>query len=204
MRRTRLARTAVALTGALAGALAVVVGPSTAAQAADECTARTTTKAFAAFGDNNDYFPISGGTFESGSLSAFTTTGGVSVAGENEPWKVLGSSHSRSAALPPGATLKATFCVQINEDSMRLFTKSPSNSGSGLTIKATVATAYGSAAASISVSGSTSSAWAPTPSIPLKNVSGPDGKQYVTLLITNNGSGTWLVDDILVDPWKTR
>jgi hypothetical protein len=203
MRRTRLARTAVALTGALAGALAVVVGPSTAAQAADECTTRTTTKAFAAFGDNNDYFPISGGTFESGSLSAFTTTGGVSVAGENEPWKVLGSAHGRSAALPPRATLKATFCVQIGEDSMRLFAKSPSNAGSGLTIKTTVSTAYGSASTSSSMSAS-SAAWAPTPSIPLKNVSGPDGKQYVTLLITNTGSGTWLVDDILVDPWKTR
>ena len=202
MRRTRLARTAVALTGVLAGALAVVAGPTTAAQAADECTTRTTTKAFASFGDTNDYFPIGGGTFESGELSSFTVTGGVSVAGENEPWKVLGSSHTRSAALPAGATLKATFCVQVGEDSMRLFTKSPSNAGSALSIKTTVSTAYGSASTSSSMSAS-SSAWSPTARIPLTNVSGPDGKQYVTLLVTNTGSGTWLVDDILVDPWRT-
>lgn len=203
MRRTRLARTATALTGALVGTLAVVLGPTTAAQAADECTTRTTTKAFSAFGDTNDYFPIGGGTFESGSLSNFTVTGGVSVTGENEPWRVLGSSHGKSAALPPGATLKATFCVQIGEDSMRLFTKSPGIAGGSLSIKATVATAYGSMTATLGVGGSSSPAWNPTPSIPLKNVSGPDGKQYVTLLITNNGSGSWLVDDILVDPWRT-
>jgi hypothetical protein len=200
MRRTRLARTAVALTGVLAGALAVVVGPTTTAQAADECTTRTTTKAFSAFGDTNEYFPIGGGTFESGSLSNFTVTGGVSVAGENEAWKVLGSSHAKAAALPPGATLTATFCVQVGEDSMRLFAKSP-GSGGGLSIKATVSTSYGSASAGTSMSGG--SGWSPTARIPLKNVSGPDGKQYVTLLITNTGSGTWLVDDILVDPWRT-
>jgi hypothetical protein len=202
MRRTRLARTAIALTGTLAGALALVVGPTTAAQAADDCTTRTTTKAFSAFGDTNEYFPIGGGTFESGSLSNFTVTGGASVAGENEPWRVLNSSHSKAAALPAGATLTATFCVQIGEDSMRLFTKSPSNAGSGLTIRTTVSTAYGSAATSTSM-GAASSAWSPTARIPLKNVSGPDGKQYVTLVITNTGSGTWLVDDILVDPWRT-
>jgi hypothetical protein len=202
MRRTRLARTAIALTGALVGALAVVVGPTTAAQAADECTTRTTTKAFSAFGDTNEYFPIGGGTFETGSLSNFTVTGGVSVAAENEKWKVLGSSHSRSAALPAGATLTATFCVQVGEDSMRLFVKPPSTTGSGLSIKATVSTSYGSAAAALSMSGA-SPEWSPTGRIPLKNVSGPDGKQYVTLVITNTGSGTWLVDDILVDPWRT-
>ena len=202
MRRTRLTRTAIALTGVLAGALAVVAGPTTAAQAADDCTARTTTKAFAAFGDTNEYFPIGGGTFETGNLSNLTLTGAVSVAGENEPWKVLGGSNSRSVALPAGATLQATFCVQVGEDSMRLFTKSPGNPGSGLTIKTTVSTAYGSASTLTGMS-TPSAAWSPTARIPLKNVSGPDGKQYVTLLITNTGSGTWLVDDILVDPWRT-
>ncbi len=203
MHRTRIARRAAAATAALVGALAAVVGPAASAQAADECTARTTTKAFAAFGDTNEYFPVQGGTFESGSLSAFTVTGGASVVAENEPWRVLGSSHGRAGALPPGATLKASFCVQYGEDSMRLFVKSPATSGGSLGIKVTIATAYGSASAGTSVSTS-SSVWTPTPSIPLPNVSGPDAKQYVTLQVTNNGKGTWLLDDILVDPWKTR
>ena len=39
-----------------------------------------------------------------------------------------------------------------------------------------------------------------SPRIPLHNVSGPDGKQYVTLSLINTGTTPWLVDDILVDP----
>jgi hypothetical protein len=202
MHRTRITRSATAVTAALVGALAVVLGPAASAQAADECTARTTTKAFAAFGDTNDYFPIGGGTFESGSLSNFALGGSPSIANENEPWRVLGGSNNRSVALPAGATLTATFCVQVGEDSMRLFTKSPGTPSGALNIKTTVTTAYGSALTFSSMRG-VSPSWAPTGRIPLTNVSGPDGKQYVTLLITNTGSGTWLVDDILVDPWKT-
>jgi hypothetical protein len=203
MPSTRLARRAFAATAALVGALAVVVVPAASAQAADECTTRTTTKAFAAFGDTNQYFAIGGGTFESGDLSPFALTGSPSIASENESFRVLGSTHTRSVALPAGSSLKATFCVQVGEDSMRLFTKSPGVSGGSLNIKTTVSTAYGSANTSSSLGGSYAATWAPTGRIPLTNVSGPDGKQYVTLLITNTGSGTWLVDDILVDPWKT-
>jgi hypothetical protein len=201
MRSTRLARRATAVTAALVGVLAAVVVPAASAQAVDECTTRTTTRAFASFGDTNDYFPIGGGTFETGNLSFFGLTGAPWIANENEPWRVLGSAHTRSVALPAGATLKATFCVQVGEDSMRLFTKAPGPYGSSLNIKTTIATAYGSAMASLSLGGA--NAWTPSPRIPLTNVSGPDGKQYVTLTITNTGTGTWLVDDILVDPWKT-
>jgi hypothetical protein len=86
---------------------------------------------------------------------------------------------------------------------MRLFMKSPGVASGSLRIKTTVSTAYGSALTSSSYGGGLSPTWSPTGRIPLVNVSGPDGKQYVTLTITNTGSGTWLVDDILVDPWKT-
>ena len=85
---------------------------------------------------------------------------------------------------------------------MRLFAKSPDVSGGSLTVKTTVSTAYGSALTSTTMGGA-ARAWTPSPRIPLVNVSGPDGKQYVTLSISNTGTGTWLVDDILVDPWKT-
>ncbi|MBA3907804.1 MAG: hypothetical protein H0X35_14130 [Pseudonocardiales bacterium] len=201
MRSTHLARRAVALAGVLLGTLAVVVLPPASAQASDDCTTRTTTKAFSAFGDTNDYFTISGGTFESGDLSPFTLTASPWIAAENEPWRVFGPADARSLALPAGATLTARFCVQVGEDSMRIFAKSPGVGGS-LKIKATVSTAYGSASASTST-GSSTPGWAPTGRLGLTNVSGPDGRQYVTLVITNAGTGTWLVDDIAVDPWRT-
>lgn len=223
MDSTRLARRGFAAIAALTGAIAVVV-PATSAQAdtvvastastaptspatapvtAGGCGARTTTQALAQFGDLNDYFPIVGGTFESGDLSPFLVSGGPFIAPENEPWRVMGYEDKRSVALPAGATLRATFCVQIGEDSMRLFAKAPSSSSGSLNIRTTVATAYGSAYTSTTL-GPQYAAWGLSPRIPLNNVSGQDGKQYVTLSITNTGTGTWLVDDILVDPWRTR
>src|SRR5690242_13788194 len=117
MSSTRLARRGFAAIAALAGAPAALVVPAASAQAADACTTRTTTQAFAVFGDTNNYFPIGGGTFESGSLSNFAVTGSPSIVNENEPWQVLGAPSSRSLALPAGATLTATFCVQVGEDS---------------------------------------------------------------------------------------
>jgi hypothetical protein len=92
--------------------------------------------------------------------------------------------------------------VQVGEDSMRLFTKSPGTSGGSLAIRTSVSTAYGSAMTVTSL-GTQYSTWALSPRIPLVNVAGPDGRQFVTLTVTNTGTGTWLVDDILVDPWKT-
>jgi len=203
MSSTRLTRRAFAATAALVGALAVVGVPAASAQAADACTTRTTTRALAMFGDNNDYFPIGGGTFESGDLSYFGLTGSPFIANENEPWHVLGADNTRSVALPPGATLTAIFCVQVGEDSMRLFAKSAGTSGSSLTIRTSVSTLYGSAMTSTSL-GPQYATWGLSPRIPLINVAGPDGKQFVTLSLINTGNSPWLVDDILVDPWRTR
>ena len=201
MRSTRLSRVA-SFTAALAAA-AALFGPATSAQAAEECGARTTTKAFAGFGDTNEYFPLTGGTFESGDLSAFKVTGGPWIVGENEPWRVLGGSHARSVALPPGATLTASFCLQIGEDSLRAFVKAPSVPGASLQMKSKVTTTYGTASASISTTGGSGS-WNPTARLPLYNVASSDGRQYITVVVTNAGAGTWLLDDLLVDPWKTR
>ncbi len=64
--------------------------PATAPVTAGGCGTRTTTQALAQFGDLNDYFPIVGGTFESGDLSHFLVSGGPFIAHENEPWRVLG------------------------------------------------------------------------------------------------------------------
>jgi hypothetical protein len=203
MRSTRLARRATAVVAALAGALAVTVAPAGAAQASAGCGVRITTAALALFGDTHSYFPIDGGTFESADLSPFDVVGAPSVVQENEPWQVLGPTDSRSLVLPPGATLKATFCVQLGEDSMRLFTKAPGLPGSSLTIRTTAATTYGIRVTTSTTIGGSAAGWSLSPRIPLPNVLGLDGQQYVTVSFKNTGSTPWQLDDLLVDPWRT-
>jgi hypothetical protein len=203
MRSTRLARRVPAVLATLVATSAVLIGPAASAQAADGCGIRTTTLALAALGDTNSYFPLSGGTFESGDLSGFAVVGDPSVVPENEPWRVLGSTHTRSLALPPGAAVRATFCVGFGEDSLRLFTKSPGLPGSSLTIRTTVATTYGSTSTTSTTLDGSDAGWSLSRLIALPTVLALDGSQYVTVWFKNTGTGTWQVDDVLVDPWRT-
>jgi hypothetical protein len=203
MRSTRPARRATAVVASLAGALAVTVVPTEIARASTECGVRITTAPLVAFGDTNSYFPLEGGTFESGDLSTFDLAGTPSVVQENEPWQVLDPADARSVALPPGAVLKATFCVQWGEDSMRFFAKSPGLSGSSLTVRTTVATTYGSSVTMSTMIGGSQAGWTLSPRIPLLNLLAIDGRQYVTVSFKNTGTGTWQLDDLLVDPWRT-
>jgi hypothetical protein len=203
MRSTRLARRATAVLAALAGALALTVAPTGAAQASAGCGTRTTSAALAIFGDGNSYFPLDGGTFESADLSPFDLLGAPSVVQENEPWQVLGSTDDRSLALPPGSALRATFCVQWGEDSMRFFAKSPGRRGSSLTIRTTAGTTLGSSATWSTTVGGSEPGWSLSPRIPLPTLLALDGKQYVTVWFKNTGNGWWQLDDLLVDPWRT-
>jgi hypothetical protein len=196
-------RFAIAVTGVVAAALATVLGPATPASANTECGERTTTQAFAQFGDTNEYFPLTGGTFESGNLSPFTVTGGPRIVDGNEPWRVLGSGHSRSLALPPKASIKASFCVQVREDSMRAFLKPPGGAGAVLKVGITVRGGTYSSGI-LRWNRATTAAWAPTERYGIDPGTAPDGRRDVTITFTNEGSGTWLLDDILVDPWKTK
>ena len=202
MRSTRPARRATAVVATLAGALVTVV-PTEVARASTECGVRITTAPLVAFGDANSYFPLEGGTFESGDLSTFDLAGTPSIVQENEPWQVLDHADARSLALPPGAVLKATVCVQWGEDSMRFFAKSPGLSGSSLTVRTTVATTYGSSVTTSTMIGGSQGGWTLGPRIPLLNLLAIDGRQYVTVSFKNTGTGTWQLDDLLVDPWRT-
>lgn len=195
----------------LAGLTVTVASPATAAV---DCTPRSTTKAFAQFGDTNDYFPVTNGRFEVGSLglndelSGWSQATTATIVAENEPWRILGAADQRALSLRQGAwMLSYRFCVQVGEDSARLFVKSPGVKGARLHVEATVIDSDESDSANeavntLTIDGS-QPGWMPTPRLPLPNVYDARGLQYVTLEITAE-RGDWLVDDILVDPWRTR
>ena len=73
-------------------AVAILVVPA-AAQAA--CPTTQTTKAFQAFGDNNDYSLVPNGGFETGT-SGWSLSGAAVTAG-NEPWSVRGAGDTEVA-----------------------------------------------------------------------------------------------------------
>src|SRR5918911_1214687 len=96
MRHRWWSRLAGALIGGL-GMAALPVAIAAPAHAVDACTTRTVSQPFRAWGDNNDYFAVTSGTFESGT-SGWILGSGVSRVTENEPWKVAGAGANRCAS----------------------------------------------------------------------------------------------------------
>jgi hypothetical protein len=105
---------------ALAGALPA------AAQAA--CTPMPTAQSFAKFGDTAEYYLAPGGSFESGTTTGWTLTGGASFVSGNENIGV--TSGSKSLSLPVGATATSpSFCVDDTQPSFRFAAKVSSLDG---------------------------------------------------------------------------
>ena len=202
MNQRRIGMRAARLTVALAvAASGLVVATSQVATAAIGCSTRTTTRPFKAWGDNNAYFVAPGGTFES---SVGWTGSSLSRAAGNEPWKINGSGHGYSLKIGArGQAKSAQFCVNSDEDSMRLFFKSPGVSGASLKLHIEVISGVNRATNDYDINGSTAG-WALMQRIMLPDIRDASGQQYVSITLTAQGtSATWYVDDVMIDPWKS-
>jgi hypothetical protein len=111
---------------AAVAALAAAAALPAAAQAA--CTPMPTTQAFAKYDDGAQYFLAPGGSFESGTTSGWTLSGGASFASGNESLGI--TSGSRSLVLPVGASATSpAFCVDESLPSFRFAAKVSSLDG---------------------------------------------------------------------------
>ena len=197
----------------LIGGMAAVVATTTlgigAASAAGTipCAPRTLSKAFAQFGDMNDYFVVSDGTFENGAAS-WTSTGSTGSINLQAPWKVNGATHPESLGLMPNATAKTPpTCVTVGEDWTRFFYRPTTNTSAygSLTITITAVSDQGTATQSVVLSGGRTTNWLVSPPIAIPNVRGERDEQWVTIAFTSTGgAGGWLIDDVMIDPFKVR
>ncbi len=128
------------------------------------CTERSTTQVFAAWGDTNDYFPMTGGTFESAASWFLSDLKLAKLPPKDPGWKLgLGNAlvvaRTRdlptSAFVPSGAppvgvpgyrsgnamqvrttdlTTSSTVCIRPNEPSVRFFYRDSGIAGSHLEV----------------------------------------------------------------------
>jgi hypothetical protein len=164
-------------------------------------TCGTNTYPFAQFGDSAPYYAFTNNGFESGA-AGWTTAGAVSVAGDNEPFHVNGPG-SRSLALAPGASATSPgFCINLLDPAIRGFAKSAGASGD-LQIQVLFRGLTGNLLGILNVGSLDSSdygSWAPTSRV--SSLLGlPLLTSYAQIRVTNTGrSGSWLLDDVFVDP----
>lgn len=172
---------------------------------ASSCPTRSLSTPFTPWGDHNQYFVVPGATFEGG--HGWGLFGNISVVKDQAPWKINGSTHTRSLNLPAYTTAMApNMCIASNEDSLRFFYKDPGVRGATLTVKIE-AWNHSSSGRSITTYsiGSSNSGWKLSPRIELPNKRDASGEQWVTITITPvNTAATWRIDDVMLDPWIAR
>jgi hypothetical protein len=188
---------------ASAGLLSTVVGvlPS--------CAARPTSTPFAPWGDKSAYFLMPGGSFEAGA-PGWTLAGGAKVVSGNEPWFVNGNSDTHSLAIPPSAQATSpTVCVAMGDNTIRFFVKNSGVASSVLHVNASVQNPLTGLVLStgFDIKGVAGvSGWSPSPAMLIPNLlGGLLGTQNLTLVFTTKGApATWNIDDVFVDPFKSR
>jgi hypothetical protein len=199
--------------GALVAAGAVTLAAAAPANAgllvasAPDCDPQPASQVFLRWLDPLRYEQAPGGDAES--PAGWTLSGGARIVSGNEPWKVGGSRDKSSLLLPRGSrATTGVMCVGIGHPVMRFFAKR--NSGwllDSLKVEVLYEGAGGqvnSLPVGVVLAGGT---WQPTLPFPVLASLLPllPGEQTpVAFRFTPVGGGSWQVDDVYVDPWRSR
>jgi hypothetical protein len=157
--------------------------------------------------DLAQYVPAPGGHAES--AAGWTFTGGARVVAGNEPWKVGDKAHRSSLLLPAGSSATtATMCVGLVHPTMRFFAKRNSGTLLNPLIVEVQFEALGGVLKSLPIGVVLAGGqWQPTlPSLVVANLLPllPGAKTPVRFKFTPVGRADWQIDDVYVDPWRSR
>jgi hypothetical protein len=199
--------------GVLVAASAVTLAAAAPAQAgllvasAENCETKPSSQVFLRWLDPLRYEQAPDGGVESG--QGWTLTGGARIVAGNEPWMV-GSRYDRmSLQLPRGSrATTGVMCVGIGHPIMRFFARRTSG---WLLDSLKVDVLFEGAGGQVHslpvglVLGGKS--WQPTLPFPVLASLLPllPGEQTpIQFRFTPVGGGTWQIDDVYVDPWRSR
>ena len=193
----------------LAGSAALLVSAAAPAQAgvlvssATSCDNAASSRVFLPWADVANYFLAPGGDFESGA-SGWTLTGGAAVVDGNEPWNVTGGGSSSLRIPACGSATSPAVCVGIEHPTIRFFEKS---AGTSLLSNLRVDVLFEDSAGNVrelTIGRETRGGWEVTPAyvivanlLPLL----PGEHTPVAFRFTPEGTGSWQIDDVHVDPY---
>lgn len=160
---------------------------------------------FAQFGDTSNYFLLAGGDFEGTHLPRWRLDNAVLTRG-NEPFYVHSSADSQSVTINSGGSVTSPmFCVDSTMPKFRFFARQVA-AGSDLKVEVISFTrrfllTREEVARLADGSGSN---WAPAQGADLASVLDlPTGASYpVVIRFVDQGTGSWQIDDVYVDPWS--
>ena len=157
---------------------------------------------FSPWGDPTSYALAPGGSFEGS--SGWSLLSAAVVAG-NEPWNVHSAKDSKSLSIKAGGSaISPLFCGTLATPTMRFFARADS---AAATLRVDVLyPSFDGTVKSLTigtVAGTTT--WAPTSAMymfaNLLAFASPTGQVDLAVRVTAT-SGSWLVDDVYIDPFK--
>lgn len=194
------------LAAASAALLAAAAPPANAGvlvSSATDCEQAASSQVFLPWLDVANYFLAPAGDFESGA-EGWTLTGGAAVVDGNEPWKVTGAGSSSLSIPAGGSATSPAVCVGIEHPTIRFFARS---SGAGLLSSLRVDVLFEDAHGNVhdlTIGRETRGGWEPTPAfVVVANLLAllPGEHTAVAFRFTPEGTGSWQIDDVHVDPY---
>jgi hypothetical protein len=173
------------------GGAVCIAGALPGAAMAAECAVQPTSKAFAQFGDQNDYYLAPGGAFET---LTWASVGYVDLSLDNDPFEL--APGIRSAKLNSNESVSASFCVDRTMPHLRFVAK-----GSYGQLEVTVRTTNDGVTNTSTTTVDHDDAWGPSANVGLHTggiVAGDRGTATLTLRST----GLWRVDNVFLDPYR--
>jgi hypothetical protein len=167
------------------------------------CEAPSTYQAFSGFGDQGWYYLAPNGGFEQ-SLT-WKSRGSMAIVNETDPFDLNGAADDRSLRLDEDAAVRTPkLCVTSEMPHMRFVAKAARGSGQ-LDVEINLYAPDGSVtdSSSGSISPSDHAGWSASRRVELKTDSlAPGASGYLDIVFRSQGN--WLIDDVLIDPWRRR
>lgn len=209
MGRIRAAGLAAAATLAISGGLAGGAQASILSLLPGSCGNQPESQVFQHWGDSNEYTPVPGGSFESGSVP-WLLTGGAKVVSGNETSYVRSASDSHSLSLPTRSTATSPpICTSIYNPTARLFVQNTGSASSHLTVDALYPGLLGWVQTAKIGSLTGTGAWEPSPQLPLLVTNllatlSLDQTAIAFRFAPADSLGNWRIDDVYLDPYCRR
>ena len=170
------------------------------------CPTQPVSTPFSQWGDSNDYFLVPGGSFEGTADQAGWTLTNASLTSGNESFDVNDPGDQQALTINGGGSATSPyFCVDDTMSGLRFFAQQ-ATAGTDLRVKALVQNSDGSVTAVpiADLADGSMAAWAPTD--PLGGSDHlPAGSSVMVALRFRApaSSGSWQIDDIYVDPYRS-
>lgn len=177
------------------GAFAAPAANAALAPATTDCAPQTLVQPFSAFGDNNNYRLMPGGSFEDG--LSWDTTGDAALSSDGY--------EGSSLYLPKGATATSpAMCISENDPTLRWFARESSAKDGKLRVEAIMVDAHGHELSPTvnEDNGKDNVDWVPSKAAPVKaELRLKPGQTTDVRFRFTARDGNWNIDDAYVDPY---